>query len=177
MNEALGVARADLATTIGPLRLFATERGLRAIVFVDPRDSAALCSSASCVPEAAFAPSEAGLVLAAARAQLLEYLDGARRQFTVPLDPRGTPFQLAVWDAVAAIPYGETCSYQELARRIGRPGAARAVGAANGANRLPLVVPCHRVVGSSGALTGYAGGLALKRHLLGLERGQHTLAW
>jgi methylated-DNA-[protein]-cysteine S-methyltransferase len=101
--------------------------------------------------------------------QLAAYFAGRLRTFDLPLAPRGTPFQRQVWDALTTIPYGETTSYGELADRLGRPGSARAVGAANGANPIAIVVPCHRVVGSDRSLTGYAGGLGAKRHLLALE--------
>jgi methylated-DNA-[protein]-cysteine S-methyltransferase len=101
--------------------------------------------------------------------ELEEYFAGERRTFTVPLAPRGTPFQLSVWRALRAIPYGETLSYGELARRVGSPAGARAVGLANGANPLPIIVPCHRVIGADGSLTGFGGGLAIKRALLALE--------
>ena len=94
------------------------------------------------------------------------------RTFDLPLRPTGTPFQLNVWEALRRIPYGETVTYGELARRIGRPPAARAVGSANHHNPLPIVVPCHRVIGADGTLTGYAGGLVVKRALLALEAGQ-----
>ena len=102
--------------------------------------------------------------------QLQAYLAGDLREWDVPLDMRGTPFQLAVWRAVAEVGYGETVSYGEIARRIGSPSAVRAVGAANGANPLPPIVPCHRIIGSNGKLTGYGGGLPLKQRLLDLER-------
>lgn len=101
--------------------------------------------------------------------ELEEYFAGRRRTFAVPLAPRGTAFQLEVWQALRAIPYGETVSYAELAARIGRADAARAVGLANGANPLPVIVPCHRVIGSDGSLTGFGGGLSIKRALLELE--------
>lgn len=101
--------------------------------------------------------------------QLREYFSGGRRSFTLRLAPRGTPFQRLVWDALGAIPYGETLSYVELARRIGRAGSARAVGLANGANPLPIVIPCHRVIGADGSLRGFGGGLHIKRALLVLE--------
>ena len=103
-------------------------------------------------------------------AQLGEYFAGTRRDFTLALDPHGTPFQRAVWAALETIPYGETISYADLARRINKPKAVRAVGAANGQNPLPIVIPCHRVIGSDGSLTGYGGGLPIKRALLDLER-------
>ncbi|MGH8267009.1 MAG: methylated-DNA--[protein]-cysteine S-methyltransferase [Steroidobacteraceae bacterium] len=106
---------------------------------------------------------------AAAIGQLKEYFAGARRVFNVPLAPAGSAFQLRVWQALCAIPYGETLSYAELARRLGNAGAARAVGLANGANPLPIFVPCHRVIGSDGSLTGFGGGLLVKRALLALE--------
>lgn len=108
-------------------------------------------------------------VLTAAREQLEAFLSGERREFDVPLRPAGTPFQQEVWTALREIPYGETMGYGELAARLGRPAAARAVGLANGRNPLPVIVPCHRVIGASGALTGYGGGLERKRFLLGLE--------
>lgn len=102
--------------------------------------------------------------------QLAEYLAGDRQEWDLPLDMRGTPFQIAVWQAVYEVPYGETVSYGEIARRIGNPKSVRAVGAANGANPIPPVVPCHRIIGSNGKLTGYGGGLPLKQKLLELER-------
>ena len=103
------------------------------------------------------------------RLQLLEYFAGRRKAFDVPLAPKGTPFQLAVWNALLEVPYGETVTYAELARRIGRPAAVRAVGAANGANPIPVIIPCHRVIGSNGTLTGYGGGIERKQWLLALE--------
>lgn len=111
-----------------------------------------------------------GGVLARAAAQLAEYFAGERRDFDLPLSPSGTEFQLAVWRALARIPFGTTWSYGELARAIGRPSASRAVGAANGRNPLSIVLPCHRVIGSNGELTGYGGGLPMKRWLLEHER-------
>ena len=105
----------------------------------------------------------------AAIAQLREYFAGERRSFDLPLAPRGTEFQRRVWRALLEIPYGKTISYGELARRIGQPSASRAVGLANGANPLPIVVPCHRVIGADGSLTGFGGGLPIKQKLLALE--------
>jgi methylated-DNA-[protein]-cysteine S-methyltransferase len=109
-------------------------------------------------------------VLAEAERQIQEYFAGERTSFSVPLDFRGTDFQKSVWAALLTIPFGETRSYSEIARQIGRPGASRAVGAANGRNPLSIVAPCHRVIGTNGALTGFAGGLAAKEALLGMER-------
>ncbi len=108
-------------------------------------------------------------LLAEGRRQLLEYFAGTRRAFDLPLDPQGTPFRRRVWAALCAIPYGETITYGELARRVGNPKAVRAVGQANHHNPLAILIPCHRVVGAGGSLTGYGGGLPLKRYLLELE--------
>lgn len=109
-------------------------------------------------------------MLVAARAQLAEYFRGKRTRFDLPLRPDGTAFQQSVWRALLKVPFGTTSTYGALAAAIGRPGAARAVGAAVGANPLAIVVPCHRIVGADGTLTGYAGGLARKAKLLALER-------
>jgi methylated-DNA-[protein]-cysteine S-methyltransferase len=108
-------------------------------------------------------------VLRAAATQLEEYFAGTRRVFDLPLDLRGTSFQLRVWNALAGIPYATTVRYGEQAHRLGMPRAARAVGAANGSNPLPIVLPCHRVIGADGSLTGYGGGLEVKRRLLAHE--------
>jgi methylated-DNA-[protein]-cysteine S-methyltransferase len=101
--------------------------------------------------------------------QIAEYYSGQRRDFDLELAPKGTPFQLAVWNELTKIPFGETITYAELAHRIGRPAAVRAVGAANGANPIPLIIPCHRVIGSNGTLTGYGGGIERKQWLLAHE--------
>jgi methylated-DNA-[protein]-cysteine S-methyltransferase len=114
-------------------------------------------------------PSRTLVLLREVRRQLTEYFAGARRVFDLPLDPRGTEFERRVWQEVAAIPYGTTRSYAQVARAAGSPIAFRAVGRANGRNPIPLVIPCHRVIGADGSLTGYGGGLPLKRYLLDLE--------
>jgi methylated-DNA-[protein]-cysteine S-methyltransferase len=113
--------------------------------------------------------SEADGVIADTLQQLDEYFAGTRHEFDLPLAPRGTPFQLAVWNALLAIPYGETKSYAEIARSVGSPKAVRAVGQANGRNPIAIVVPCHRVIGSDQSLTGFGGGIERKQYLLGLE--------
>ncbi len=110
------------------------------------------------------------------RRQLGEYFAGEREAFDLPLAPVGTPWQRAVWDALRAVPYGETITYAELAVRAGRPGAARAAGAANGRNPISVLIPCHRVIGTSGALTGYAGGVDAKGRLLAHERASRSRA-
>lgn len=106
--------------------------------------------------------------------QLSEYFKGEREDFDLPLAPEGTSFQQSVWQALTQIPYGETWSYGQLAKHIGRPKASRAVGAANGVNPIPIIVPCHRVIGSSGKLTGFGGGLETKQFLLNLESNTTT---
>jgi methylated-DNA-[protein]-cysteine S-methyltransferase len=107
--------------------------------------------------------------------QLREYFAGQRTRFDLPLHPAGTAFQRDVWSELQRIPYGETISYGELARRVGHPAAARAVGAANGANPIPIVIPCHRVIGANGKLTGFGGGIPVKQKLLALESRQGAL--
>lgn len=107
--------------------------------------------------------------------QLQEFFEGKRTHFALPLDIQGTPFQMAVWNELLKIPYGSTCSYIDIARSLGKPGAARAVGMANHENPIAVVIPCHRVVGSDGSLTGYAGGLHLKKQLLGIEKQNQLL--
>jgi methylated-DNA-[protein]-cysteine S-methyltransferase len=107
--------------------------------------------------------------------QLQEYFEGKRTHFDLPLDVQGTPFQVSVWNELLKIPYGSTCSYIDIARSLGKPGAARAVGMANHENPIAVVIPCHRVVGSDGSLTGYAGGLHLKKQLLGIEKQSQLL--
>jgi methylated-DNA-[protein]-cysteine S-methyltransferase len=146
-----------LETPVGTLRLVSDGSALTAIEFEGRyRDGAG--------EESASDP-----VLSDCSDQLREYFAGRRTRFDLPLSPEGTAFQQSVWQALGDIPFGAQRSYADIARAIGRPGAARAVGAANGRNPLPIVVPCHRVVGSDGSLTGYAGGLEIKRRLLALE--------
>jgi methylated-DNA-[protein]-cysteine S-methyltransferase len=153
-------------TPVGRLRLLAADEGLAGVYFPDHRRARN--------PEAQ--DVEHHPVLDLARRELAEYFAGVRTAFRTPLAPAsirgGTPFQLAVWDALVAIPFGETRSYGEIARGVGRPDAARAVGAANALNPIAIFVPCHRVVGGSGTLTGYAGGIETKRWLLALEAPQ-----
>lgn len=146
---------------VGPLRLAAVDDGLRQIEFPPARP---LVHTDGEVWREGNHP-----LLDAARSQLDEYFNGRLRTFDVPLAPRGTEFQRVVWRELSRIPYGVTISYGELARRIGRVSASRAVGAANGRNPLPIIVPCHRVIGSNGTLTGFAGGLPTKQFLLRLE--------
>jgi methylated-DNA-[protein]-cysteine S-methyltransferase len=150
----------QIDSPVGRLMLAAADEGLRAIEF-----------HASRHPIARGRDWVDGThpLLDAARRQLGEYFEGRRTAFDLPLAPEGTPFQLEVWHRLAGIPYGQTISYAELARRVGRPAASRAVGAANGRNPLPILLPCHRVIGADGSLTGFGGGLPVKRFLLELE--------
>ena len=140
------------------LRLTASAEGIRAIEFEPFAESGA-------------ANNPGNPLLAEAISQLRAYFAGQLRRFELPLDLAGTEFQKRVWLELTRIPYGETRSYQEMAKAVGAPKAVRAVGAANGANPVAIVVPCHRVIGANGKLTGYGGGLPLKRRLLSLERG------
>jgi methylated-DNA-[protein]-cysteine S-methyltransferase len=153
-----------LESPIGALLIVGDERAVHSISF--PRNGKPKR------PEAGWTESKpiAGRgALGLAVRQLREYFAGRRTEFDFPMEPKGTPFQRAVWQRLTEIPYGETISYGELARRVGNPKAARAVGAANRANPLPIVVPCHRVIGANGTLTGFGGGLPVKEALLALE--------
>lgn len=154
-----------LESPVGPLLLAGDAAGVRYLLFSKGRQAA--------TPRAAWEPDRGALDEAAR--QLRAYFKGTLRNFDVPVAPEGTGFQTSVWAALQQIPYGETLSYGELARRLGNPRAVRAVGLANGANPISIVIPCHRVIGSTGALVGYGGGLATKQALLSLERGQSTL--
>ena len=149
----------EFDTPIGRMTLAQDAGGLRHVLFPDNKYPPAGRDTWT---------QDAG-VLREARGQLLAYFAGERQAFDLPLHPVGTPFQEQVWRTLATIPFGATWSYGELARRIGQPRAVRAVGAANGRNPLPLVLPCHRVIGSDGRLTGFGGGLPLKQWLLAHE--------
>jgi methylated-DNA-[protein]-cysteine S-methyltransferase len=150
----------EVASPWGPVLLVGSDEALRQILL--PIDG----QRPSPNPDARHDPA----AFPAARAQLAAWFDDGRAALDFPAEPIGTPFQQQVWALVRDIPRGETRSYGDLARALGRPGASRAVGAANGANPLPLLIPCHRVVGADGSLTGFAGGLPLKRALLAHER-------
>ncbi len=144
---------------VGPLMLAADDNGLRHIEFRDNRHPADRSDWHGGDNE----------ILDATVTQLREYFDGERRDFDLPLAPQGTEFQRVVWQELARIPYGATISYAQLAQRVGNASAMRAVGAANGRNPLPIVLPCHRVIGADGSLTGFGGGLPTKQFLLRLE--------
>ena len=146
-----------IPSALGPLRIVTEGRSLVALAF----DGVAV--------EAQAVPAGATAVLDRVESQVREWFEGKRTSFDLPLAPSGTPFQQRVWEALLAVPYGTTASYADIARRIGQPAAVRAVGAANGRNPIAIVIPCHRVIGADGTLTGYAGGLARKQALLALE--------
>jgi methylated-DNA-[protein]-cysteine S-methyltransferase len=150
-------------TAVGELQIITSERGVVAILWpADDRWS--------------YDTSEGTTPIAVQTAiQLQEFFDGTRTEFTLPLDLRGTEFQQKVWRSLIEIPFGQTLSYAEQAARLGRPSAVRAVASANGKNPISIVIPCHRVIGANGALTGYAGGIEVKRLLLDLESGQQPL--
>jgi methylated-DNA-[protein]-cysteine S-methyltransferase len=145
----------------GRMLLVADDQALRGVYFVGQKYRPRIA------PE--WRRDERHALLRQTKRELAEYFGGKRTRFTVKLAPQGTPFQRAVWKAIAGVGFGRTIRYAELARRAGRPGSARAAGAATGRNPIGIIVPCHRIVGTNGALTGYAGGLAKKRGLLALE--------
>lgn len=163
-----------LDSPVGPLFVGGSDEGVHVIKFVDQRESeAALVAE---VEAAAGEPATRGGPAAdEAVRQLEEYFAGTRSEFDLPLSPRGTPFQLKVWMALRSIPPGETTSYGAMAELIGKPSASRAVGAANGKNPISIVVPCHRVIGANGTLTGYGGGLKRKAWLLNHETSASSL--
>jgi len=155
----------QIESPLGPLLIAADDAGLRQILFVNGRRPAQ--------PESSWKPDRAPF--SETIRQLQSYFAGELQTFDLQLAPEGTPFQLGVWRSLCEIPYGKTISYGELASRIGNPKASRAVGLANGSNPIPIVIPCHRVIGSNGKLTGYGGGLPIKEKLLALERHQLRL--
>ncbi len=154
-----------MESPVGKLLLGADDAGLRYLLFTDGRDRAQ--------PRAGWRQDEAPL--RDALRQLRAFFAGELREFDLALAPEGPKFHRQVWRELCNIPYGETISYGELARRVGSPNAFRAVGRANGANPISIVIPCHRVIGSNGKLTGYGGGLPRKEFLLALERKQQSL--
>lgn len=150
----------QLETPVGPLTVTATEKAVTAIRFgTQVPEGSTPCTGAEATPLLRRAAEEIG-----------DYFAGSRRRFTLPLAPEGTPFQQKVWEALRSIPYGETRTYKQIAIQIGHNQSFRAVGMANNRNPIVVVVPCHRVIGYDGKLTGYAGGLDVKERLLELER-------
>jgi len=157
----MALARSTMPSPVGELTLIASETGLVAVLWENDDPTRVRLAD---VQDEADHP-----VLTRTAAQLAEYFAGERRSFDLPLDFRGTDFQKSVWAQLLAIPFGETRSYGEIARNLGNPTASRAIGAANGRNPISIIAPCHRVVGASGSLTGFAGGLETKAFLLKLE--------
>ena len=160
-----------MSSPIGLLFIARTERGLRFLEFMDRKSlKRMIARHAETLPDATWEPSL--LELKPAVEQLVAYFNGGLHEFELPLDPQGTEFQLKVWKALGKIPYGETRTYGNIAADVGQPKASRAVGLANNQNPLPIVVPCHRVIGADGSLTGYGGGLQRKKWLLSHEAQQ-----
>jgi methylated-DNA-[protein]-cysteine S-methyltransferase len=158
----MSLAYKTIQSPVGKLKLVASDKGLVAILWENDSPRRVRLSE--------LVANERHPILVKTEQQLGEYFAGKRKMFSVALDMRGTNFQKNVWDALLAIPFGETRSYGQLAKQLGNPRATRAVGAANGRNPVSIIVPCHRVIGSSGKLTGFAGGLKTKADLLHLEK-------
>lgn len=161
--------RVTIESPVGPLVVAADAWGLRRILFPDEGGAPAL------LPEGVVPFDPDHPVLTTATLQLAQYFADERTSFDVALHPIGTDFQRRAWRVLTEIPYGETITYREQAERLGQPGATQAVGAANGANPLPIIVPCHRVVGADGSLVGFGGGIDIKRQLLDLEQDTRRL--
>ncbi|WP_420144943.1 methylated-DNA--[protein]-cysteine S-methyltransferase [Sphingobium sp.] len=163
----MSLVETSFPSPVGDLTLVASDAGLVAVLWEDDDPDRVRLTMRDKRPDHP--------MLVQAAEQLNAYFAGNLRRFTVPLDFRGTDFQRQVWAALLTIPFGETRSYGDIARMIGSPTASRAVGAANGRNPISIIAPCHRVVGANGALTGFAGGVEVKRWLLDFERGQPGL--
>ncbi|HJM89342.1 MAG TPA: methylated-DNA--[protein]-cysteine S-methyltransferase [Dehalococcoidia bacterium] len=159
-----------IESPLGPVFIGASDAGIHRLDFIDAKlDRDRVSRIAALEAESGESAVQDAGALAAASAQLCEYFDGKRTAFDLTLAARGTDFQRRVWRALLDVPYGETASYGEIAEAVGKPTASRAVGAANGCNPISVIVPCHRIVGSKGALTGYGGGIERKKWLLNLE--------
>lgn len=165
----------SIDTAIGPLVLGATDTAVCLLEFTEPNRLEKQLNLLRRSLDAQLVRGRSPLLIRL-ETQLAEYFAGARKRFELPLEYRGTPFQERVWSALLEISYGDTWSYLQLAKRVGDSGASRAVGTANGMNRIAIIIPCHRVVNSNGALGGYGGGLERKQWLLDLERGQLRLS-
>jgi methylated-DNA-[protein]-cysteine S-methyltransferase len=163
----MSLAYKTIDSPVGKLKLVASDKGLVAILWQNDKPSRVRLDE--------LVKDDEHRILLDTERQLGEYFTGKRKTFSVALDMRGTPFQKHVWEALLAIPFGETRSYGQLAKQLGNSKAMRAVGAANGRNPISIIVPCHRVIGSSGKLTGFAGGLETKAHLLSLEESDAKL--
>lgn len=161
----MSLSSTTIDTPVGEITIVAGPRGVRAVLFAVEEISDFVAE-----PVSGDDPAATSIAVAAA-GQLVEYFGGERHEFDLPLDPQGTPFQLSVWEVLRTIPYGKTISYGDQARQLGDVRKSRAVGAANGRNPISIIVPCHRVVGSTGKLTGFAAGLDAKAWLLHHEQG------
>ncbi len=168
MNPMSSYAFKTMKTPVGELKLVATDRGLAAVLWEDDDPKRVRLSP--------MVEDKQHPVLLEAERQLRDYFAGKLQKFSLKFDPVGTDFQKDVWNALSTIPFGQTRSYAQIAQQVGRPKAVRAVGAANGKNPISIIVPCHRVIGSNGKLTGFAGGLEVKATLLELESAEHANA-
>lgn len=158
----MSLAYKKINSPVGKLTMVASDKGLVAVLWEDDKPTR--------VRLAELVENKSHSLLVEAERQLKQYFAGRRRSFSIPLDMRGTRFQKSVWEALLAIPFGATRTYGQVAKQLGNPQAARAVGAANGKNPVSIIVPCHRVIGSGGKLTAFAGGLEAKKRLLSLEQ-------
>jgi methylated-DNA-[protein]-cysteine S-methyltransferase len=163
----MGLSYKFMTSPVGELKVIASDEGLVAVMWRSSRPQR--------VPLDDYVEDPTCPLLLRTEKELSEYFSRKRKAFTVPLDMRGTHFQKQVWEALLAIPFGETRSYGQIANQLGNPKATRAVGAANGQNPIPIIVPCHRVIGANGSLTGFGGGLEIKEQLLALEGSGRTL--
>lgn len=163
------LAYKTIQSPVGELKLVASGKGLVAVLWQNDNPNRVRLGE--------LVKQDSHPLLIEAERQLREYFEGKRKSFSLALDLRGTSFQRNVWEALLAIPFGQTRSYRDLAKRLGNPQATRAVGAANGRNPISIIVPCHRVIGSNGKLTGFAGGLEVKARLLELEQGPRVIDW
>jgi methylated-DNA-[protein]-cysteine S-methyltransferase len=166
-SDFMSLAYKMMPSPVGKLKLVASDKGLVAVLWQNEKPTR--------VPLNELVEDATHPILLDTERELGEYFAGKRKTFSIPLDMRGTSFQKEVWHALLAIPFGETRTYGQLAKQLGNPLAMRAVGAANGRNPISIIVPCHRVIGSSGKLTGFAGGLETKAHLLSLEESGSRL--
>ena len=177
MSTSRPLASTTVDTPLGPLTLMASPQGLRSVGWAGEAvgvvsDRGSPLSGSEAVADR----SSAAEILRTAATQLEEYFRGLRKSFDLPLDPPGTPFQRSAWEVLRTIPFGQTMTYGEQARRLGGANKARAVGAANGRNPLPIIIPCHRVIGADGSLTGFSAGVERKAWLLRHEAAIHGSA-
>ncbi|TLS37996.1 methylated-DNA--[protein]-cysteine S-methyltransferase [Pseudalkalibacillus caeni] len=174
MEKRLFIYYTEMDTPIGPITVFSSEVGVCKIEFGTIENVAASMEAWLKKQHIKYELVQNDALLEPIKQQLNEYFTGQRYEFSIPLDLHGTPFQKKVWESLQSINYGDTCSYKDIAKKIGAPKAVRAIGSANNKNPVPLIIPCHRVIGSNGALVGYGGGIDKKEFLLHLEREKNV---